>query len=156
MVIRRGPTCCGCGVGWGVVPVCSVFTLDTRGRGVTHEEGLPAAGATTAAPPPPTVWVTGLWGSEGGVSSAWRPWESQLGDETCGMKSDNVISFRFTVFTASFEPWSDESLLSCIAESKLTFKSQRSTNTNDGTIDKNVLIRSTKNNIWTPRNSANN
>lgn len=70
------------GVGWGVVAACSVFTLDTSGRGVKHGVGRVAAAPPMPIPPPPMVWVTGLWGSEVGVSSLWRPWESQLGDET--------------------------------------------------------------------------
>ncbi len=59
---------------------CSVFTLDTNGRGVRQEVGRAVAMGTA---PPPTVllpvWVTGLWGS---VSSVWRPCESQLGELT--------------------------------------------------------------------------
>ena len=47
---------------------CSVFT---RERGVTQGAGR-------------LVCVTGLWGSEDGASSGWRPWESQLGDDTLG------------------------------------------------------------------------
>lgn len=91
---QRRPTCCGCGVGWGVEAACSVFTLDTRGRGVRQEVGLPAAVATTPTPPPPAVWVTGLWGSDVGVSSVWRPWESQLGDET--WRWCHIHYFHFT------------------------------------------------------------
>lgn len=76
--------------------VCSVFTLAISGRGVRQGVGLPAAVVTVATPLPPTVWVTGLWGSEVGVSSLWRPWESQLGEETwrCGdIRKDSISCF---------------------------------------------------------------